>query len=91
MGEEPTSQVTSIYNRVLCEELPRAGVACTVIPRLAQGDTPVSASNVRRALQVGDLDALRALVPDTTYRYFTSEKAAPVIERSKAAGDVAHY
>lgn len=91
VGEEPTSQVTSIYNRVLCEELPRAGVACTVIPRLAQGDTPVSASNVRRALQVGDLDALRALVPDTTYRYFTSEKAAPVIERIKAAGDVAHY
>lgn len=91
VGEEPTSQVTAIYNRVLCEELPRAGVACTVIPRLAQGNAPVSASDARRAIQTGDLDALRALVPDATYRFFTSEEAAPVIERIKAAGDVAHY
>ncbi len=91
VGEEPTSQVTSIYNRVLREELPRAGVACTVIPRLAQGNAPVSASNVGRAIQADELDTERELVPDTTYRYFASEEAAPVIQRIKAAGNVVHY
>lgn len=91
VGEEPTSQVTGIYNRVLGEELPRAGVACTVIPRLARAGAAVSASDVRRAIAQGDRETLRALVPDTTYRFFASEEAKPVIDRIRAAGDVVHY
>lgn len=33
VGEEPSSEVTGIYNRIMAEELPKNGIACTVIPR----------------------------------------------------------
>ena len=91
VGEEPTSQVTGIYNRVMLEELPRVGIEVTVVPRLAIDGAPVSASTVRRALQGGDLERVRELVPESTYRYFASADAAPVIERIRTAGNVAHY
>ena len=91
VGEEPTSQVTGVYNRVMLEELPRAGVEVTVVPRLEVDGAVVSASTVRRALQEGDLDTVRALTPESTYRYFASGEAAPVIERIRAAGNVVHY
>ena len=91
VGEEPTSQVTGVYNRVMLEELPRAGVEVTVVPRVGVNGAPVSASTVRRALQAADWACVRELVPQTTYDYFRSEDAAPVLERIRAAGNVVHY
>lgn len=91
VGEEPTSTVTAAYNRILCEELPKAGVDCIVIPRKAAGDAPISASTVRQALQRGDWQTLRTLVPQTTYDYFTSPEAAPVLAKLHRAGNVVHY
>ena len=91
VGEEPTSQVTGVYNRVMCEELPRVGIEVHVVPRLETGGAPVSASTVRRALQAGDMETLRALVPASTYDYFASDEAAPVLARIRKAGNVVHY
>lgn len=91
VGEEPTSQVTGIYNQVMAQELPQAGIELTVVPRIGVDGKVVSASTVRRALQAGDLETVRELVPPTTYAYFTSEEAAPALARIKAAGDVTHY
>lgn len=91
VGEEPTSQVTGIYNRVMLEELPRAGVEVTVVPRLALDGAVVSASTVRRALHEGDWDTVRALTPATTYGYLMSDEATPVIERIRRAECVVHY
>lgn len=91
VGEEPTSRVTGIYNRVMLEELPRAGIACQVVPRLEVDGAPVSASTVRCALQKGDLETVRKLVPCSTYRFFASAEAAPVLERLRATADVCHY
>lgn len=91
VGEEPTSQVTGLYNEIMARELPKAGIACHIIPRLAVNGRAISASTVRQALQQGDWDTLGTLVPDSTLAYFQSPEAAPVLARIRNAGNVVHY
>ena len=91
VGEEPASQVTGIYNRIMAEELPQAGIECRVIPRKAVNGRFISASDARAALKRGDMAAFRSMVPETTYQWFASPEAAPVLERVRAASDVIHY
>ena len=91
VGEEPNSQVTGIYNRIMSEKLPENGIECVIVPRREFGGQAISASTVRQALKDGDWDLLARLVPETTLRYFKSEEAEPVISRIRAAGDVVHY
>ena len=91
VGEEPASQVTGIYNQVMASQLPRAGIDCVIVPRLAVSDEAVSASTVRRLIQQGRLEEIRPLVPESTYAYFTSPEARPVIDRIRRAEHVVHY
>ena len=73
VGEEPLSQVTNQYNQALKAHLPGLGISVVEIPRKCQADgvTPISASAVRSLLEKGELTQLRALVPETTYRYLS--------------------
>lgn len=73
VGTEPLSPMTNQYNQALLEALPEKGIAVRQIPRLEQENTPVSASAVRAAMTAGDKDALRRLVPETTYEYLIKE------------------
>lgn len=91
VGEEPASQVTGIYNQVMASQLPRAGIDCVIVPRLAVSDEAVSASTVRRLIQQGRLEEIRPLVPESTYAYFTSPEAQLVIDRIRRAENVVHY
>lgn len=91
VGDEPTSVVTGIYNEILSTALPEAGVACHIIPRKEADGKAISASTVRGCIHDGRLEDIRGLVPETTYRYFTSPEAAPVIGRIQAAEEVVHY
>ena len=91
VGEEPTSVVTGAYNRIMCAELPKAGIDCVVVPRRESGGHPISASTVRRCLQVSDWQTLRTLVPQTTYDYFTSPEAEPVLTKIRGIENVVHY
>ena len=91
VGEEPTSLVTGIYNQIMSEKLPEQGIECIIVPRKTCGDAPISASNVRLALQKDDFDTLAKLVPQTTLNYFRSPEAVPVIERIKNQKNVIHY
>ena len=91
VGEEPASQVTGIYNQVMASQLPRTGIDCVIVPRLAVSDEAVSASTVRRLIQQGRLEEIRPLVPESTYAYFTSPEAQPVIDRIRRAENVVHY
>ena len=91
VGEEPTSQVTGAYNRIMAQELPKAGIRCHIIPRKESGGRAISASTVRQALQSENWTLLRSLVPQTTYDYFRSPEAAPVLENIRRAGNVVHY
>ncbi len=91
VGEEPTSQVTGLYNRIMAEELPRMGIRCVIVPRLEAGGAAVSASSVRRLIHDGRLADIRPLVPESTWAYFNSTEAAPVIRAIQAAEQVVHY
>ena len=91
VGEEPTSQVTGMYNQIMCEQLPSAGIDCVVVPRRQAGGRAISASTVRQCLQTGDWAALETLLPKSSLDYFRSPEAAPVLERIRNAGNVVHY
>lgn len=91
VGEEPFSQVTGIYNQVMAEELASAGLNCHVIPRKADEDGAISASEVRCLIRDGNFEALKKKVPACTFRYFTSEAAEPVIQKIRSAAEVRHY
>lgn len=91
VGEEPNSIVTGRYNQIMAEELPRKGIECVILPRKKAGGAPISASIVRSCLKAGDFDALRALVPPTTFDFLTSAEAAPIIRSIQAAEAVIHY
>ena len=67
VGTEPLSPMTGQYNKALKENLRKSTLV--EIPRLETGNTPVSASAVRATLDRNE--DIRAMVPETTYRYLT--------------------
>lgn len=69
VGTEPLSPMTCQYNDALRQHLPERGISLHEIPRLEQAQTPVSASAVRAHLASGNRDALRDLLPQTTFDY----------------------
>jgi [citrate (pro-3S)-lyase] ligase len=91
IGDEPFSHVTNLYNEIMKRELAGAGIGCTVVPRKQVGGIPVSASLVRRYIREGKLDAIKSLVPKSTYDFFTSEAGQEVVKRIQLADHVIHY
>ena len=91
VGEEPTSQVTGLYNRVMAEELPKMGIDCVIVPRKELGDSAISASTVRKYIHDGHMENIRPLVPESTWAFFQSPEAEPVIRAIRGSGDVVHY
>ena len=91
VGEEPTSQVTGIYNKIMAEELPKSDIECIIVPRLGFNNSPVSASTVRQAIHDGRIDSIKPLVPETTYRFFTSPEADVIIKNIQKHENVIHY
>ena len=67
-GTEPTCAVTGGYNRAMAEILPQHQVEFVEIPRRQAQDAAISASTVRREMGNGNLEALKQLVPETTYQ-----------------------
>lgn len=91
VGEERASHVTALYNREMVSRLPDRGIDCRVIPRLEQNSQPVSASTVRQAIHSGHLKDIQKLVPESTWHWFNSPEAAPVIAAIQKAQNVIHY
>jgi len=65
VGEEPFCPVTAAYNEAMRRLLPPRGIAVTELPRFEN----IRAGEVRRLLAAGDWEAVRQLVPETTYEY----------------------
>lgn len=91
VGDEPTSIVTSLYNRIMSDELPRHNIACRIIPRKETNGKAISASTVRQALKDGRPELLADLVPESTLTYFKSPEASPIIARIQNETEVKHY
>ena len=82
VGEEPFSPATALYNQAMSERLPLSGVMLHIIPRRSDaGQTPISATRVRAAMKSGDLDAVRHLVPQTTYDYLASPQGQAIAHK----------
>lgn len=91
VGEEPKSLVTGIYNRIMSSKLPEHNINCVIVPRKENQGEVISASTVRQAIKNNELEKLKNLVPESTYKFFTSPEAQPVINRIKGAENVIHY
>lgn len=73
VGTEPLSPVTNQYNEALSRNLPARDVELRELPRVENGQGPISASAVRALLGTGQPDSLRTLVPDSTFAYLTEK------------------
>lgn len=91
VGEERASHVTRLYNQVMGQKLPEAGIQCIQIPRLTRDGAAVSASAVRQAIHDGQLDRIRPWVPPSTYDFFTSPRGASVCAAIQREAEVIHY
>lgn len=85
VGTEPADALTALYNDTLACELPRYGVALTVIDRRCAADTVISASAVRRLFAAGDTQQLAKLVPESTLQYLSSPEGERLRQRLAAA------
>ena len=91
VGEEPTSQVTGLYNQIMQEQLPKAGMECIVVPRKEVNGKAISASTVRQCLQAEEWATLETLLPQTSLDYFRSPEARIIVDRIRKAENVVHY
>lgn len=91
VGEEPFSQVTSLYNQAMQEQLPQAGVDCIVIPRMQSQGQTVSASAVRQAVHDGKLEEIRHMLPEATWQYLTGIQGAKAVQAIRDSDCVIHH
>lgn len=68
-GEEPIDNVTSQYNANMKLLLPKYGIEFVEIPRKQEGSQVISASRVRKYLEVKDFDSIAKIVPPTTLSF----------------------
>ena len=79
------------FHDYFVEESMEAGIELAVIPRAqAQGEA-ISASHVRQLIHDGQIEAIRPLVPETTYAYLTSDAGQNAVKRIQASDDVIHH
>ena len=91
VGQEKSSHVTAMYNRIMLDQLPRQGVECVEIPRLDSAGQIISASTVRQAIHDGCLETVRDFLPATTYDFFAGPEGAAVCAAIRAEKNVIHY
>lgn len=68
-GSEPIDKVTAQYNRNMEKILPLYNIEFKEIDRKTNGNSVISASEVRRLLKDKQWDKLREFVPATTFEY----------------------
>ena len=76
VGTEPTDRLTRRYNQLMHEVL--ADVRETA--RLEKEGNAVSASRVRKAMEEGDMNTIRQLVPPTTLPYIIAHLATQALQ-----------
>ena len=69
VGQEPEDTVTNQYNENMKRILPQHNIEICEIPRREINGEVISAKRVRAALEVGDFDKIKKLVPKTTYNF----------------------
>ncbi|MEQ9763925.1 [citrate (pro-3S)-lyase] ligase [Streptococcus sp. ZJ151] len=93
VGEEPSSQVTAIYNDTMAQQLKQHQIELVVVPRKMTSNQEqfISASTARLAIKEDNWQLLETLVPKTTLDYFQSDQAKAIINKIKKADNVVHH
>jgi len=90
-GIKVVAKNSKAYHDYFIEDKYEAGIELAVIPRAqAQGEA-ISASHVRQLIHDGQIEAIRPLVPETTYAYLTSDAGQNAVKRIQASDDVIHH
>lgn len=76
VGTEPTDQLTRRYNQLMHETLKDVRETA----RLEKDGYAVSASRVRKAMEEGDMNTIRQLVPPTTLPYIIAHLATQALQ-----------
>ena len=76
VGTEPTDQLTRRYNQLMHEALKDVRET----DRLEKDGYAVSASRVRKAMEEGDMNTIRLLVPPTTLPYIIAHLATQALQ-----------
>ena len=76
VGTEPTDQLTRRYNQLMHEALKDV----REINRQEKDGNAVSASRVRKAMEEGDMNTIRQLVPPTTLPYIIAHLATQALQ-----------
>ena len=76
VGTEPTDQLTRRYNQLMHEALEDVRET----ERLEKDGNAVSASRVRKAMEQGDMNVIRQLVPPTTLPYIIAHLATQALQ-----------
>lgn len=69
VGTEPFCKITEAYNREMKSILPAYGIRVEELPRKMLENIPVSASEVRKAIEEKNDRKIRELVPSQVYEY----------------------
>lgn len=88
VGTEPFDRVTDKYNEALKRVLPKFNIEVELINRLPIGGMLVSASEVRKLIKTEEWDAVKAIVPVSTYEFLRSERAVNIINSIKGSEKV---
>lgn len=72
-GEEPVDRITDIYNKTMKRILPQKGITFVEIPRIMTEEEIVSASRVRKYLEIEDYEKAFSLLPETTIQYIKGQ------------------
>lgn len=83
VGEEPYCSLTKAYNEKMKAILPSYGIVVREIPRREAVQQAISASWVRGLLKENRLEEVKALVPETTYRFLMTEEGRHIIDKLK--------
>lgn len=76
VGTEPTDKLTRRYNQLMHEALKDVRETA----RLEKDGNAVSASRVRKAMEEGDMNTIRQLVPPTTLPYIIAHLATQALQ-----------
>ncbi len=82
VGEEPLSPATALYNQAMQELLPQEGIGLHILKRKGdKASSPISASRVRALLKTGDIEAIRPLVPSSTYQFLLGDEGKAIAQK----------
>jgi [citrate (pro-3S)-lyase] ligase len=80
IGTEPFSKVTKSYNEVLKQVLPKYNIKITEIERKTLQGLFISASRVREFIKCGEIEAVKTIVPKSTWDFLNSSRGKEICE-----------